>query len=128
MGRVSNTWHDPDLRQNAPDSLRDLRSLRPSFDHARDPLTSARLGDMENTEYERRQSRARGSSMVSSDRPFPELRPKHERGPKRTAFDQAWLKEQRAAALAQMEEQRSGGERDLDRAADRADSPRVRSR
>ena len=132
MGRMSKSWRDPDLRQDAPESLRRAEGLRQPFDHARDPLISEQLKDMEKTEAQRRKAQGRGSSMVRSDRPFPELRPRYERAPIREAFDRAWLKEQRAAAFARMDAQRSGGEKRVDRtpaySLDRSGSPRGRSR
>ena len=113
MGRMSNCWCDPDLRRDMPQSLRRVPGIEREFDHARDPLISVQLKDMERTEAERRKAQGQGSSMVRSDRPFPELRPRQEHGPKRAAFDQAWLKEQRAAVLTRMDAQRSGGEKRL---------------
>lgn len=101
----------PGNKQRLPESLRRVNAIKPQFDHARDPLISAQLRDREKTESQHRKAQGRGSSMVRTDRPFPELRPKRERGPKRAAVDQAWLREQRAAVMAQMEVQPSRGVR-----------------
>ena len=106
MSDVSYAWRDPALRADAPLRLQRQRVLREAFDHARDPLISAQHRAMEQTESQRRGASERGSSMVGTDRPYPELRPKQEPGPKRAAFDRAWLREHRAARLAQYREQR----------------------
>lgn len=95
----------PDLAQNAPVSLKKLRSLQIPFDHARSPEISAQLNDLGKSEKERREDGERGSRMVKQHHPYPELRPKHTLGPKRTSFDQAWLREQRAAKLAQYQDE-----------------------
>lgn len=102
----------PGNKLHLPESLRRTRPVKPAFDHARDPLISAQLNAMAQTESQRRAVQGtggQGSTMVKSDRPHPELRPKHESSPKRSAFNQAWLREQREAALAHMAAQR--GER-----------------
>ena len=125
---MSNSWCDPDLRQDMPESLRRAEGIQQAFDHARDPLISAQLKDMKKTEAQRREAQGPGSSMVRSDRPFRELRPKNELGPKRAAFDRAWLREQRAAVMARMEAQQRSGEHYLERSVDRSIAPRGRSR
>lgn len=92
-----------DLRRGLPDSLRQARPIKRPFDHARDPLISAQLKDQEKTEAQRREEAAgRGSNMVKLHKPFPELRPRHEQGPLRNTFNQAWLREQREALLARL--------------------------
>ena len=101
MSDVSYAWRDPALRTDAALSLQRQRVLREAFDHARDPLISAQRKAMEQTESQRRGESERGSSMVRKDRPYPELRPKHDLGPKRAVFDRAWLREHRATRLEQ---------------------------
>lgn len=44
--------------------------------------------------------------MVKLHKPFPELKPKAEQGPVKHSFNQAWLKEYRAAKLATFKETR----------------------
>ena len=99
--RRSYAASDPELRKGMPESLRNASPVRSPFDHARDPLISAQLRDMEKTEAQRREESGRGSLMVKMDKPFPDLRPKHEREPLRQSFNQAWLREQRAARMEQ---------------------------
>ncbi|MCB1878218.1 MAG: hypothetical protein KDH88_19760 [Chromatiales bacterium] len=93
-----------------------MAPARGAFDHARDPLISAQLKAQAQTEHQRRQEAAgRGSTMVARHKPFPELRPRRERAVVRAAFNQAWLKEQREAGLAQIaarEAQNSGPQRE----------------
>ncbi|PUB90895.1 MAG: hypothetical protein DBP01_05220 [gamma proteobacterium symbiont of Ctena orbiculata] len=96
----------PGHKLELPESLRRVKAVTPQFDHARDPLISAQLKAMDQTESQRRKAQGRGSLMVKSDRPFPELRPKHERAPIRATFNQAWLKEQRDACMALFDQQR----------------------
>ena len=93
-----------ELRQGLPDSFRQTQPIKRPFDHVRDPLISAQIKAMEKTEAQRREeSSGRGSTMVRLHKPFPELRPKHQLEPMRSAFNQAWLREQREAALAQLD-------------------------
>ncbi len=99
--RTSYAGHEPDLRRSAPVSLRQLRALRTPFDHARCPYISKQITDSRKPEAQRRGEQGRGSTMVKLHRPFPVLRPKHVQGPLRESFNQAWLKEERAARLAQ---------------------------
>ncbi|MDQ3186735.1 MAG: hypothetical protein M3Q16_09855 [Pseudomonadota bacterium] len=64
---------------------------------------------MEQTEAQRRGDTERtggGSQMVKRDKPFPELRPDFEQAPIRETFNRAWLREQRAARLADLNRQR----------------------
>ena len=98
---------EPALQQNAPVSLKRLRALRSPFDHARDPLISAQLKAMAMTESQRREESGRGSSMVGKERPAPVLRPKRAQALIRASFDQAWLREQRAAQLARFQTERA---------------------
>ena len=100
--RASYAGREPGLSQGIPASLRGWRALRAGFDHARDPFISAKLKAMEKTESQRREEAGSGSGMVKMQRPFPDLRPKQEQGPLRASFNQAWLREQRAARLAQL--------------------------
>lgn len=65
-----------------------------------------------------REHTGRGSEMVQRDKPFPELRPKHEQAPIREAFNRAWLREQREAQMADLERQRE--ERRMIEQAERA--------
>ena len=108
--RTSYAGREPELSRGTPDSLRRLRALSTPFDHARDPLISAQLKDMEKTEAQRRGEGGRGSAMVKLHRPFPELRPKHDMTQIRPGFNQAWLREQRAARLAQYQAERVNSE------------------
>ncbi len=99
----------PELAGDIPDSFREVPPHRREFDHARDPYISKQLNAMEQTEAERRgesERSGRDSEMVKLDKPFSELRPAHERGPIREAFNQAWLREQRAARMADLDRQR----------------------
>lgn len=107
QSRLSYSGNHPDLRQGAPVSLRKLRATRQAFDHARDPLISAQLRDMEKPESQRQEESGRGSLMVRLDRPFPDLRPKDDKSQLRCSFNQAWMREQRAAVMAQFQEQRA---------------------
>ena len=100
MGDVSHAWKDPALRQDAPVSLKRLRALRVPFDHARDPLISAQIKDLERGQSQHRDESGGGSAMVKKDRPHPELRPRHEPAPLRASVSQAWLREQRTARLS----------------------------
>ena len=104
--RTSYAGSEPALSRDIPASLHKLQALRPPFDHARDPFISAQLKAMRKTEAQRWEESGRGSSMVRQHRPFPELRPKHESGPLRASFNQAWLKEQRDAQLAHYRQER----------------------
>ena len=108
--RTSYAGREPELSRATPDSLRHLRALRSPFDHARDSLISTQLRDMEKAEAQRRGEAGRGSAMVRLHRPFPELRPKHDMTQIRPAFNQAWLREQRAAKLAQYQAERANSE------------------
>jgi hypothetical protein len=109
--RASYAGTEPGLQENTPAGLRTEGPLRPRFDPVRDPLIAAQLKDMGKTEKERREETGRGSAMVRADRPHPELRPKDEDRPLRAAFDQAWLREQRAAQLAHFKQERAEWER-----------------
>ena len=94
-------------RQGLPDSLRQAGPVKQPFEQARDPLIRAQLADLTKTESQRRgETAGRGSTMVKLHKPFPELKPKHVQGPLHKAFNQAWLREQRAAMLAQLETKR----------------------
>jgi hypothetical protein len=102
---ISFAASEPDLAQNSPVNLRELRALHVPFDHARSPEISSQINDLEKSEKQRREEGERGSDMVKKHHPYPELRPKHELEPKRATFEQAWLKEQRAAKLAQYQDE-----------------------
>lgn len=115
MSDVSFAWHDPTLRAAAPLRLLRQRVLRDVFEPARDPLIAAQHRAMEQTEATRRGEGERGSSMVRKDRPHPQLRPKQEPGPTRAAFDRAWLREYRAARMADYQAQRQQPPRTKDR-------------
>jgi hypothetical protein len=97
---------DSELSKDTPDSLRNTRPVHPPFDHARCPYVSRQLKDQSKSEAKRREESGRGSMMVKLQRPFPQLRPKYEQAPVREAFNQAWLREQRAAHMAHLKEQR----------------------
>jgi len=99
----------PELAGEIPASFRQAPPHRQQFDHARDPTVSKQLKAMELTESQRRgesERGGRGSEMVKLDKPFPELRPEHERAPIRETFNRAWLREQREARMADYERQR----------------------
>jgi hypothetical protein len=108
VSRASFSWGEPDLRRDAPESLRGARPVRSPFDHARCPYVSAQLKAAAKTEAQRREESGRGSLMVKLHRPFPDLRPRNENQPIREAFNAAWLKEDRAARLAQFRKEREG--------------------
>lgn len=98
-----------------PDSFREAPPNRREFDHARDRYISLQLKAMEQTEAQRRgesERSGRGSEMVKLSKPFPELRPKLEQAPIRSAFNCAWLREQREARLAELESQRQQKQQD----------------
>jgi hypothetical protein len=105
--RLNFARHDEDLRKAEPECLRNQAPLRPEFDHARDPLISQQIKDMEKTEAQRRDDAARTSNMVKKDRPKPELRPKERNPVDRDKFNNNWLKEQREAQFTQFERQRN---------------------
>ncbi|GJL72933.1 MAG: hypothetical protein NMNS01_21320 [Nitrosomonas sp.] len=99
----------PELAGDTPATFHQVPSQRQAFDHARDPYVSMQLKDMEKTEAQRRgesERSAHGSEMVKQSKPFPELRPANENAPIRESFNRAWLREQRAARLAELERQR----------------------
>lgn len=99
----------PELAGDIPNGFREAPPNRREFDHARDRYISLQLKAMEQTEAQRRgesERSGRGSEMVKLNKPFPELRPKHEQAPIRQAFNRAWLHEQREARLAELERQR----------------------
>ncbi|MEW8072639.1 MAG: hypothetical protein AB2826_19660 [Candidatus Thiodiazotropha sp.] len=104
--RMSYAGRDPALSRGTPDGLRDTRPVHTPFDHARCPYISRQLKDQSKSEAQRRDESGRGSLMVKLHRPFPELRPKYEEGPVRSAFNQAWFREQRAAQLKSFKAQR----------------------
>ncbi|MEW8562585.1 MAG: hypothetical protein AB2541_10780 [Candidatus Thiodiazotropha sp.] len=104
--RMSYAGRDPVLSRDTPDSLRYTRPVHTPFDHARCPYISRQLKDQGKSEAKRREESGRGSLMVKLHRPFPELRPKHEQGQVRSAFNQAWFREQRAAQLKFLKAQR----------------------
>ena len=105
--RLSFAGRDPELSRTTPASLRNQAPVKHPFDHARDPLISAQLKAMEQTEAQRREESGRGSTMVKLDKPFPDLRPKNDNSQIRPAFNQAWIREQRAARIAQLQEERA---------------------
>ena len=92
------------LRQDLPSRLLNIGNVRPSFDHARDPLINAQLKDLKKTEAKRRDGGA-GSKMVKLHKPFPELRPKHDLSQIRKTFNKNWLSEQRRVQMKQFEAQ-----------------------
>lgn len=104
--RVSYAGRDPVLSRVSPDSLRNTRPVQTPFDHARCPFVSKQLNDQGKSEAQRRGESGRGSTMVKLHRPFPELRPRFEEGLIRSAFNQAWFREQRAAQLQRLKAQR----------------------
>ena len=98
-----------ELASDMPASFRKAPLQRREFDRVRDPYIGKQLKAMEQTEAQRRgesERTGRGSEMVRLDKPFPELRPKLEQTPIREAFNCAWLREQRAARLADLDRQR----------------------
>lgn len=96
----------PELSGDMPDSLRNAPRSREQFDQARDPLIALQIRAMQKTESQRREESAGGSEMIKLHKPFPELRPKHEKAPLRDSFNQAWMREHRAAHQALLERQR----------------------
>lgn len=98
-----------ELAEDTPASFHKVPSHRHEFDHVRDPYISKQLKALEQTEAQRRgdsERTGRGSEMVKLDKPFPELRPAHENAPIRETFNRAWLREQRAARMADFDRQR----------------------
>lgn len=103
-GAITYANSDPGLRQHMPKALREMRPVAAPFNEAVRG-TSAPPQRREDTRTDAQTGR--GSEMVKKDRPHPELRPKYETQPKRDAFNQAWLKEARAARMAGYEAQRA---------------------
>ncbi len=97
---------ETDFLQQLPPSLKQRRGeALESFAHARDPFYSLQLKAMQKTEAQRREESGNGSMMVKLHKPFPELRPKHTLEPLRHSFNQAWLRERRAAHMCMQGEQ-----------------------
>ena len=105
--RLSFAGRDPDLRRDVPASFKALEPAHRAFEQARDPLIRAQHQAMEQTEAQRRGESGRGSTMVKLDKPFPDLRPKNDNSQIRPAFNSAWLREQRAARMAEFDRQRA---------------------
>lgn len=93
---------EPSLRQQAPPSLHRAGHIRETFHQANDGTSK---------------EAARDSEMVKRDKPFPELKPNYARGLKRTSFDQNWLREQRAAKMADFANQRQAAPHQKSRSA-----------
>lgn len=92
-----------------PASFQHAPPLHREFDLARDPYIAKQIRAMEQTEAQRRGESGHsgdGSQMVKRDKPFPELRPEFEQTPIRETFNRAWLREQRDARLAELNQQR----------------------
>lgn len=92
------------LREQMPESLRRAGSTRRPFDDARDPWLRKQREAERKTETQRRET-GDGSEMIKLHKPFPELRPKHERAPIRESFNRAWLREENAARMKQYDTQ-----------------------
>ena len=92
------------------------------FDHARSPEISQQLNDLQKSEKQRREEGERGSNMVKQDKPYPELRPKLNLEPKRSSFNQAWLREQRAARLEQYQTERMSNQQEKNLSQERLTS------
>ncbi|MCR9261217.1 MAG: hypothetical protein NXH95_15955 [Pseudomonadaceae bacterium] len=103
-GRMSYANNHPDLRKGMPDQHRMQNPLRQRFDEVRDPLIARQIAGMKKTEAQRRDESS-GSGMVASDKPFPELKPKHAKTVKSQSFNQAWLREHRTAVMAHYQAQ-----------------------
>jgi hypothetical protein len=82
---------EPSLRQQAPSSLHRAGHIRETFHQANDGTSNEAKRD---------------SEMVKRDKPFPELKPNYSRGLKRSSFNREWLREQRAAKMADFANQR----------------------
>ena len=113
QGRKDNTRRSyagshPDLKRGMSDRLKRTQPVTGVFEDERDPVHRAHLKSMRKTESQRREESGRGSLMVKLQRPFPELKPRHDYGVKRSRFNQDWLKEQRAAKRAMYSMQRTG--------------------
>lgn len=103
--RRSYASNEPALAAHLPDALKNQAGVRHSFDHARDPLISQQLQDLDKTEHQRREEQGDGSQMVKLHKPFPELKPKHHQSVMRSQFNQSWIKEQRSARMAQYQQE-----------------------
>ncbi|MCP4366555.1 MAG: hypothetical protein GY797_00350 [Deltaproteobacteria bacterium] len=70
------------------------------FDHARDPMISQQIKDMN---QEKTDAQGRGSKMVKEDKPKPELKPPKELAKEQDnkSFDDKWQREQNEAAMDQ---------------------------
>ncbi len=101
---ISHSSRDPRLRGGMPDGLRKAEPVRRPFDHARDPWLSKQLDAERQSETQRRES-GDGSSMVKLQKPFPELKPKHDLTQVRKTFNQQWMREAHAARMEQFEAQ-----------------------
>ena len=99
---ASSWWKDPRLRMQTPQSLRSAKGVSRTFDHARDPLISKQINDINKAEKQRREEgeRGKGSEMIKLHRPFPDLRPKNDNTQIKITFNQDWLREQRKAQLS----------------------------
>lgn len=99
----------PDLRARLPPAFRQTGTTRREFDQVRDPLIAAQLKDLHKSEAQRRGEAStgtgRGSLMVKLHKPFPDLKPKNHHSVLRAQFNQDWVREQRAALLAQYRQQ-----------------------
>lgn len=89
---------DKDLQSRLPESLRTQAGVSSPFEHARCPLNSMQLNDLNKTEAERRGEQG-GSNMIKLHKPFPDLKPKNHQSVVRQHFNQQWLREQREARM-----------------------------
>jgi len=101
---VSHSSRDHSLRCDMPESLRKAGPVRRPFDHARDPWLSKQLKAERQTEAQRRES-GDGSKMVALQKPFPQLKPKHDLTQIRKTFNKSWMQEAHAARMAQFDKQ-----------------------
>lgn len=106
-GRITYAANDPSLSGDMPESFSHAPPMTQHFNDAGDPLAKASREAMDKSERERREESG-VPRMVKLHKPFPELKPEHERaqGPQRTRFNNDWLKEQRDMRLAEFADER----------------------
>lgn len=103
--RASFSGHHPDFASGMPDSLQSIQPIQSSFNEAGDPLLKKQREALQLTEAQRREEAASGSQMVKRQKPFPELKPKHELEPIRHTHNQNLLRDHREAVFQHLKTQ-----------------------
>ncbi|NQZ10815.1 MAG: hypothetical protein HRT35_26990 [Algicola sp.] len=89
---------EPDLRGDVPPSLQKVESPQIPYEDASQPFLKIQRDAIALSEAQH-SDEGDGSTMVKRHKPFPELRPKHERSQIRKSFNQDYLREHRSAQL-----------------------------